>query len=220
MNPPNLTSFEAGIATHRQSVVTEGSYDYEDDKVVDFHDKQSPLSSGSETVTTVSLPARTSTMSFRSLEPSIVSTTVKSTGAGVTMSLPKSTTVRDYVSSRRDSVVNSVGRTTSSPVPRQRPLATTLKEKSSRFTDTTSTKLPAGSVLKTTVKNGNAKGKAKSKNGQAQSTLSRTSEDNSEGNKTAHSLPLVMNSLADLDNPDDLNIELRPGKDYLAATPI
>lgn len=70
-------------------------------------------------------------------------------------------------------------------------------------------------TIRPILKNNNPKNRSKIKNLTKTSTTARpskTTQTTSGGNMTAQSMSLVMNSLADLDHPENLNLELQPSK--------
>ncbi|XP_043671672.1 protein tincar isoform X4 [Vespula pensylvanica] len=72
-------------------------------------------------------------------------------------------------------------------------------------------------TIRPILKNNNPKNRSKVKNLTKTSTtarLSKTTQTTSGGNMTAQSMSLVMNSLADLDHPENLNLELQPTESY------
>ncbi|XP_025155773.1 protein tincar [Harpegnathos saltator] len=80
------------------------------------------------------------------------------------------------------------------------------------------TVLPKGSTarrptMRTIVRNGSSKGRSKAKNLTRVSTTPRPARA-AGGNMTAQNMPLTMNSLADLDHPENLNLELQTAESY------
>ncbi|XP_043494282.1 protein tincar isoform X4 [Polistes fuscatus] len=72
-------------------------------------------------------------------------------------------------------------------------------------------------TVKPILKTNNSKNKSKIKNLTKTSTTVKplkTNQTTSAGNMTAQSMSLVMNSLADLDHPENLNLELQPTESY------
>ncbi|KAL2741653.1 protein tincar isoform X1 [Vespula maculifrons] len=72
-------------------------------------------------------------------------------------------------------------------------------------------------TIRPILKNNNPKNRSKIKNLTKTSTTARpskTTQTTSGGNMTAQSMSLVMNSLADLDHPENLNLELQPTESY------
>ncbi|XP_050449533.1 protein tincar isoform X2 [Cataglyphis hispanica] len=91
---------------------------------------------------------------------------------------------------------------------------------STETTSTTSktTLLPKNSTIKrpttrTIIRNGSSKGRSKAKNLTRLSTTAKPRTAGS-GNMTAQSMSLTMNSLADLDHPENLNLELQTAESY------
>ncbi|XP_047353410.1 protein tincar isoform X1 [Vespa velutina] len=73
------------------------------------------------------------------------------------------------------------------------------------------------STIRPILKNNNLKNRSKVKNLTKTLTTvrpSKTTQTTSGGNMTAQSMSLVMNSLADLDHPENLNLELQPTESY------
>ncbi|XP_046819182.1 protein tincar isoform X3 [Vespa crabro] len=73
------------------------------------------------------------------------------------------------------------------------------------------------STIRPILKNNNLKNRSKVKNLTKTLTTvrpSKTTQTTSSGNMTAQSMSLVMNSLADLDHPENLNLELQPTESY------
>lgn len=66
-------------------------------------------------------------------------------------------------------------------------------------------------TVRSMIRNANSKGRLKARNFTRISTTMRPSRI-SGGNMTAQSMPLTMNSLADLDHPENLNLEVQTGK--------
>jgi len=112
-------------------------------------------------------------------------------------------------------------RTTSSPgATSGRTTASTTTSTSTETTPTTlrTTMAPRSSIAsrrptpRTVVRNGGSKGRSKAKNLTRLSSTARPSRATVAGNMTAQSMSLMMNSLADLDHPENLNLELQTGK--------
>ena len=212
LNPPGNISIPSNQPFITSSPFNDVAFDYSD------NDEQPPEIFRESTTTD-----EASTNILKNLATPIITTTVKSTTLGISKSqtagsksglnstnpikrIVKISTVSDYVATRSETIGNSMPTTTSSPRPR--PIVTGVGGKASRSTQTTTTKNPTASN-KANLKNGNARSKAKAKDGAGKIRTGQTKDD---GNLTAQTLPLVMNSLADLDHPDELNIELHPGK--------
>ncbi|XP_043289073.1 protein tincar isoform X2 [Venturia canescens] len=124
-------------------------------------------------------------------------------------------TIRDFITTRKGNLPTSVTPTTGLPVPKPGPIVTALSGgKSSRSAATTTGKFSTSGSGKNSSKNENTRIKSRMKNATSKSTSTKLGQTGNEGNITAHSLQLVMNSLADLDHPDELNIELRSGESY------
>ncbi|KAL6445590.1 hypothetical protein ACFW04_000848 [Cataglyphis niger] len=100
---------------------------------------------------------------------------------------------------------------------------TTSSKTTTMSTETTSTTskttlLPKNSTIKrpttrTIIRNGSSKGRSKAKNLTRISTTAKPRTTGS-GNMTAQSMSLTMNSLADLDHPENLNLELQTAESY------
>lgn len=108
-----------------------------------------------------------------------------------------------------------LSRTTTSPGVTSSKIATTSTEATS--TTSRTTPLPKNSTVRrpttrTIVRNGSSKGRSKAKNLTRISTTAKPSRVAGSGNMTAQSMSLTMNSLADLDHPENLNLELQTGK--------
>ncbi|XP_014600059.1 PREDICTED: protein tincar isoform X3 [Polistes canadensis] len=72
-------------------------------------------------------------------------------------------------------------------------------------------------TVKPILKTNNSKNKSKIKNLTKTSTTTKplkTNQTTSAGNMTAQSMSLIMNSFADLDHPENLNLELQPTESY------
>jgi len=116
-------------------------------------------------------------------------------------------------------------RTTSSPgATSGRTTASTTTSTGTETTPTTSrtTMPPRNSTAsrrpttRTIVRNGGSKGRSKAKNLTRLFSTTRPSRATVAGNMTAQSMSLMMNSLADLDHPENLNLELQTGKAALS----
>ncbi|XP_014480514.1 PREDICTED: protein tincar [Dinoponera quadriceps] len=80
------------------------------------------------------------------------------------------------------------------------------------------TVLPKGSTarrptMRTIARNGSSKGRSKAKNLTRITTTAKPARA-AGGNMTAQNMPLTMNSLADLDHPENLNLELQTAESY------
>ncbi|XP_025268311.1 protein tincar isoform X1 [Camponotus floridanus] len=109
-----------------------------------------------------------------------------------------------------------LSRTTSSPG-----VTSSKSTTNTEATSTTSrtTLLPKNSTVRrpttrTITRNGGAKGRSKAKNLTRISTTAKPSRVAGSGNMTAQSMSLTMNSLADLDHPENLNLELQTAESY------
>ncbi|XP_029680607.1 protein tincar isoform X2 [Formica exsecta] len=101
---------------------------------------------------------------------------------------------------------------------------TTSSKTTTTSTETTSTTsrttlLPKNSTVRrpttrTITRNGSFKGRSKAKNLTRISTTAKPSRTAGSGNMTAQSMSLTMNSLADLDHPENLNLELQTAESY------
>ncbi|XP_072760070.1 protein tincar isoform X3 [Anoplolepis gracilipes] len=108
-----------------------------------------------------------------------------------------------------------LSRTTSSPG------ITSTTTTSTEATSTTSrtTLLPKNSTVRrpttrTITRNSSSKSRSKAKNLTRISTTAKPSKTIGAGNMTAQSMSLTMNSLADLDHPENLNLELQTAESY------
>lgn len=111
-----------------------------------------------------------------------------------------------------------LSRTTSSPGVTSSKSTTTNTEATS--TTSRTTLLPKNSTVRrpttrTITRNGGSKGRSKAKNLTRISTTTKPSRVAGSGNMTAQSMSLTMNSLADLDHPENLNLELQTGKSVI-----
>lgn len=126
-------------------------------------------------------------------------------------------TIRDFVTTRKGNLPNTIATTTNMPVQKSGATVTTLGgTKSSRSAVTTAGKISTGASGKNSSRNDYSRSKSRLKNGITKPISTKLSPANKDGNITSHSLQLVMNSLADLDHPDELNIELRSGELFLS----
>lgn len=114
---------------------------------------------------------------------------------------------------------------TDPPLSRTTSSSGVTSSKSTTNTEATSTTsrttlLPKNSTVRrpttrTITRNGGAKGRSKAKNLTRISTTAKPSRVAGSGNMTAQSMSLTMNSLADLDHPENLNLELQTGKSVI-----
>ncbi|XP_070155334.1 protein tincar isoform X2 [Polyergus mexicanus] len=108
-------------------------------------------------------------------------------------------------------------RTTSSTGTTSNKTTTTSTETTSTTSKTTF--LPKNSTVRrptarTITRNGSSKSRSKAKNLTRMSTTAKPSRTAGSGNMTAQSMSLTMNSLADLDHPENLNLELQTAESY------
>lgn len=109
---------------------------------------------------------------------------------------------------------------TDPPLSQTTSISSTISSKSTTSTEATSaipkmTSLPKNSTVRRPTarpitRNGGSKGRSKVKNLTRLSTTAKPVRE-IDGNMTAQSMSLTMNSLADLDHPENLNLELQTG---------
>ncbi|XP_032683675.1 protein tincar isoform X2 [Odontomachus brunneus] len=116
----------------------------------------------------------------------------------------------------------TVSRATSSPVTIAGSKAATTSTTSTEATSTVQSKttvLPKATstarrpTMRTIARNSSSKGRSKAKNSTRISTTAKPARA-AGGNMTAQNMPLTMNSLADLDHPENLNLELQTAESY------
>ncbi|XP_029167350.1 protein tincar-like [Nylanderia fulva] len=108
-------------------------------------------------------------------------------------------------------------KTTSSPgVTSGKPTTTSTEATSttSRTTLLTKNSTARRPTTRPITRNGSSKSRSKAKNFTRVSTTARPSRTANSGNMTAQSMSLTMNSLADLDHPENLNLELQTAESY------
>ncbi|XP_029038168.2 protein tincar isoform X2 [Osmia bicornis bicornis] len=150
----------------------------------------------------------TNSIATSSIDPS--TTRATKTSASTTRSSTTSATSTTMKFREMEESETTIARTTLPPL---FPSSTPSTSKSTTVKNGYPTRRP---TPKTILRNNNLKNRSKTKNFTRPSTTIRPSRTTvvSAGNMTAQSMSLTMNSLADLDHPEKLNLEFQPAESY------
>lgn len=135
------------------------------------------------------------------------------------MALPDAVETRIETTTRFSTILYPI--VTDPPLSHTTSIPTTIPGKTTTSTEAISTTPKTTSLSKNSTvrrptmrpitRNGSSKGRSKAKNLTRLSTTAKPARAIG-GNMTAQSMSLTMNSLADLDHPENLNLELQTGK--------